>query len=97
MRQRCLPGRPRAGSYRRQPDQKKLDITLLGELYEGRGDSLSVETAPGADGITGRMAVQATTPGTDPNWVVFALTNPTDSRIERILSSRRYELAPAAR
>jgi len=75
------------------PDQKKLDITLLGELYEGRGDSLSVETAAGADGITGRMAVQAATPGTDPNWVVFALTNPTDSRIERILSARRYELS----
>jgi len=75
------------------PDQKKLDITLLGELYEGRGDSLSVETAPGQDGITGRMAVQASTPGTDPNWVVFALRNPTDSRIERILSSQRYELS----
>ncbi len=74
------------------PDQKKLDITLLGELYEGRGDSLSVETAPGADGITGRMAVQASTPGTDPNWVVFALTNPTDTRIERLLSAGRYEL-----
>ena len=75
------------------PDQKKLDITVLGELYEGRGDSLSVETAPGADGITGRMAVQATTPGTDPNWVVFALTNPTENRIERILMARRYELS----
>lgn len=73
------------------PDQKKLDITLLGELYEGRGDNLSVETAPGADGISGRMAVQAMTPGTDPNWVVFALSNPTEKRIERILIARRYE------
>jgi len=75
------------------PDQKKLDITLLGELYEERGDSLSVETAPGPDGITGRMAVQATTPGTDPNWVVFALSNPTENRIERILTAQRYELS----
>ncbi len=75
------------------PDQKRLDMTLLGELYEGRGDTLSVETAPGADGITGRMSVQATTPGTDPNWVVFALTNPTDQRIERILAARRFEFA----
>jgi len=75
------------------PDQKKLDITLLGELYEGRGDSLSVETAPGPDGITGRMAVQATTPGTDPNWVVFALSNRTENRIERILMAQRYELS----
>jgi len=75
------------------PDQKKLDITLLGELYEGRGDSISVETAPDADGITGRMAVQASTPGTNPNWVVFALTNPTESRIERILIAHRYQLS----
>jgi len=75
------------------PDQKKLDITLLGELYEGRGDSISVETAPDADGITGRMAVQASTPGTNPNWVVFALTNPTESRIERILIAHRYQFS----
>ncbi len=75
------------------PDQKKLDVTLLGELYEGRGDSLSVETAPGPDGITGRMAVQAATPGTDPNWVVFALSNPTDTRIERFLVAQRYALS----
>ncbi len=75
------------------PDQKKLDITLLGELYEGRGDNISVETAPDADGITGRMAVQASTPGTNPNWVVFALTNPTENRIERILIAKRYELS----
>ncbi len=67
-----------------------MDITVRGELYEGRGDRLQVETAPGPDGIAGRMAVQATTPGTNPNWFVFALKNPTSERIVRELVARRY-------
>ena len=29
-----------------QGDQDRLEITTLGEAYEGRGDSLQVETAP---------------------------------------------------
>ena len=35
------------------PDQGRLEITTLGELYEGRGDSLQVETAAGEDGVVG--------------------------------------------
>ncbi|MFA5948973.1 MAG: EAL domain-containing protein [Hyphomicrobium sp.] len=71
-------------------DQGRIEITTLGDLYEGRGDSLQVETAAGADGLTGRMSVAATTPGTNPNWIVFALTNPTDKPIERWLTADRY-------
>ncbi|MGZ5917853.1 MAG: diguanylate cyclase domain-containing protein, partial [Methyloceanibacter sp.] len=76
-----------------KPEQEKIDITALGELYEGRGDRLQIETAPGADGYIGRMAVQATTPGTNPGWLVFALTNPTTERIVRWLVAPRYTLA----
>ncbi len=76
-----------------EPGQKKIDITLKGELYQGRGDELQIETAPGSDGITGRMVVSATTRGTNPNWVVFALKNPTDKRVERWLTADRYTLA----
>jgi hypothetical protein len=65
------------------PDQGRLEITTLGELYEGRGDSLQVETAAGEDGVVGRMSVSAATQGTNPNWIVFALTNPTDKPVER--------------
>ena len=60
-----------------EPNQEKIDITAKGELYEGRGDRLQIETAPGPDGYIGRMAVSASTPGTNPGWLVFALTNPT--------------------
>jgi diguanylate cyclase (GGDEF)-like protein/PAS domain S-box-containing protein len=74
------------------PDQERIDITLLGELYEGRGDRLSVETAPGPDGVAGRMAVSAKTDGTNPNWVVFALNNPTDQTVSLYLMAQRYDL-----
>jgi len=75
------------------PDAPKIDITVKGELYQGRGDRLQIETAPGPDGYIGRMAVQASTPGTNPSWLVFALSNPTDERIERWLVAPRYTLA----
>ena len=73
-------------------DQGRIEITTLGELYEGRGDTLQVETAAGADGIAGRMSVSATTSGTNPNWIVFALTNPTDRPVVRWLTADRYNL-----
>lgn len=73
-----------------QSEQDRVDITPLGEAYDGRGDSLTVETASSADGVRGRMSVRATVPGTNPRWLVFALTNPTDKPIERWLTADRY-------
>ncbi len=74
------------------PDDEKIDITLLGEFYERRGDKLSVETAPSADGIAGRMTVSAKTAGTNPSWIVFALSNPTDKPVVRFLMAQRYDI-----
>ncbi len=74
------------------PDQERIEITTLGEFYDSRGDSLQVETAPAADGMTGRIAVTAKTPGTNPNWIVFALSNTTDKPIERWLTAERYNV-----
>jgi diguanylate cyclase (GGDEF)-like protein/PAS domain S-box-containing protein len=75
------------------PEKDRLEITTLGDAYEGRGDSLMIETAAGGDGVTGRISVKAATPGTNPNWIVFALTNPTDKPIERWLTADRYTMA----
>ncbi len=74
------------------PDEESIEITTLGEFYDGRGDSVQVETAAGADGVTGRMSVRASTAGTNPNWIVFALSNPTDKPIERWLTVERYNV-----
>lgn len=75
-----------------QPETERIEVTTLGELYESRGDTLQIEAAAGATGTTGRMSVRAATPGTNPNWIVFALTNPTDKPIERWLTAERYSL-----
>lgn len=72
------------------PDQDRIEITNAGEFYDNRGDSLQVETAAGLDGVVGRMSVKATTPGSNPSWIVFALTNPTNSEMERWLTADRY-------
>ncbi len=74
------------------PDQEHIEVTTLGEFYDGRGDRLQVETAPAADGMTGRISVTAKTPGTNPNWIVFALSNPTDKPVERWLTAERYNV-----
>jgi diguanylate cyclase (GGDEF)-like protein/PAS domain S-box-containing protein len=74
------------------PDQDSIEITTRGELYQGRGDSLQVETAPGASGIKGRVSVNAATRGTNPHWIVFALTNPGSEPIERLLTADRYNI-----
>ncbi|MGD9803186.1 MAG: EAL domain-containing protein [Hyphomicrobiaceae bacterium] len=71
-------------------DQDRLEVSTLGEAYEGRGDTLQIEMAPGVDGATARMAVKAATPGTNPNWLAFALTNPTNKVIELWLTADRY-------
>jgi diguanylate cyclase (GGDEF)-like protein/PAS domain S-box-containing protein len=75
-----------------EPDQDRVEVTTLGEFYDSRGDSLQVETAAAADGMTGRISVTAKTPGTSPNWLVFALTNPTDKPVERWLTGARYSI-----
>ena len=71
-------------------DADRIEITARGEAYEARGDALQIETAPGADGVRGRMSVRAATPGTNPAWFVFALTNTTDKTVERWLVADRY-------
>ncbi|MEZ5924483.1 MAG: EAL domain-containing protein [Hyphomicrobiaceae bacterium] len=74
------------------PDQDRIDIANQGEYYEGRGDRLQVETAPGQSEVAGRMEVKAQTAGTNPGWLVFALRNPSERSIERWLTAERYSL-----
>ena len=71
-------------------DAERIEISALGEGHDPHGDTLQIETVPGADGVRGRMSVQAATPGTNPSWFVFALTNATDKPVERWLVADRY-------
>ena len=72
--------------------QDRIEITSQGDLYERRGDRIQVQTAKGDDGVSARMVVRALTPGTNPNWAVFAIRNTTAKPIERWLTAKRYSL-----
>ncbi|GJL99617.1 MAG: hypothetical protein DHS20C07_12970 [Methyloligella sp.] len=71
---------------------ERIEITKFSEHYKGAGDTLQVETARDADGISNRMAVKAQTPNTDPKWIVFALKNNTDKQIVRVVTTDRYNI-----
>lgn len=71
-------------------DQDRIDITTPAERFSGRGDRLQIETAPGPDGLAGRVEVKAATAGTNPNWMVFALRNTTEKAVERWLVAERF-------
>ncbi|HUZ67729.1 MAG TPA: 7TM-DISM domain-containing protein, partial [Beijerinckiaceae bacterium] len=69
-----------------------IDLTHAVEHYEAQGDKLQVSTAPGANGIVRRIEVSALKPGTQPSWIVFALTNDTDEQIERLIVAPHFRL-----
>ncbi len=71
-------------------DLAKIDLTAKVERYAGRGDKLQVETAPGPDGVAGRVEVKSQIPGTNPAWIVFALRNATDRPMDRWVVAERF-------
>ncbi|MEL6747287.1 MAG: diguanylate cyclase, partial [Pseudomonadota bacterium] len=75
-----------------KPTSRVIELTERADLYSQRADSLPVETAPNADGAVGRMVVRSVTPGTNPNWAVFALQNTSRQPIERWITAERYRL-----
>ena len=74
-------------------DVAAVDLTTVVVHYSGQGDRIQVSTAPGADGIVRRIEVGAKQAGTQPNWIVFALTNDTDEQIERLLVAPHFRLS----
>lgn len=74
------------------PEEGRIEITSAAELIQGRGDKIQVDTVAGVDGTSGSITVQSITPGTNPNWLVFALTNPTGKPQERWITAERYNL-----
>lgn len=74
------------------PNDDRVEVTASGELYDDQGDRLQVDTVAGRNGIAGRMSVEAQVAGTNPSWLVFALTNTTERRIERWLTADRYSV-----
>jgi diguanylate cyclase (GGDEF)-like protein/PAS domain S-box-containing protein len=91
----CLAGISAASavqSVRVPPEAQAIDLTQAIERFSAQGDIIQVSTAPGADGIVRRIEVRAKEPGTQPAWIVFALTNDTDEQIERLIVAPHFRL-----
>ena len=73
-------------------DAQAIDLTNAVERNYSQGDRLQVSTAPGSDGIVRRIEVSAREAGTQPNWIVFALTNDTEEQIERLIVAPHFRL-----
>jgi len=75
------------------PDDTALDLSRAVQVYLNQGKSFQVSTAPGPDGIVRRIEVQANGDRITGNWAVFAIANPTDEQIDRLIVTPHYRLA----
>jgi diguanylate cyclase (GGDEF)-like protein/PAS domain S-box-containing protein len=73
-------------------DVPAIDLTSAIERYRSDGDEIRISTAPGRDGIVRRIAVKAREAGTQPDWIVFALTNDSDEQVDRLLVAPHFRL-----
>ena len=73
-------------------DAQAIDLSNAFERNDSQSDRLQVSTAPGSDGIVRRIEVSAREAGTQPNWIVFALTNDTEEQIERLIVAPYFRL-----
>lgn len=66
-----------------------LDLTHAVDLYRRHGPRLQISTAPDSDGIVRRIEVDSRRT-TQISWAVFALSNPSDVQIDRLLVAPHY-------
>ncbi len=68
-----------------------MDLTGAVDRYPFEGPSLQVSTAPGADGIVRRIEVNSRDDA-NTSWAVFALSNPGDEQIDRLIVAPFFQL-----
>lgn len=73
-------------------DAQTVDLSGGIERYLNQGERIQVSTAPGADGIVRRIEVRSEGPEATSDWIVFALANPSDEQIDRLLVVPHYRL-----
>src|SRR5215468_8200745 len=71
-------------------DKSAVDLGDWVERQTSDGDRIQVSTAPGLDGIVRRIEVRAREAGA--NWAVFALANPSDEQIDRLIVVPHYQM-----
>ena len=88
----AIPGANAFEAIKISRDDVALDLSRAVDIYRGRGANFQTSTAPGADGIVRRIEVEALEPETSNDWAVFAIANPTDQQLDRIIVAPHYRL-----
>ncbi len=74
------------------PDVNAVNLSAAVDIVPGTDGRVRLSTAPGADGIVRRIEVLAAKEGTNPNWALFALSNPSDVQIKRLLVAPYFRM-----
>ena len=73
-------------------DVNAINLTNVIEITHGNNGKVQLSTAADSSGIIRRIEVLASTPGTNPDWALFALKNDSDAQIERLLVAPFFRL-----
>ncbi|MEL6093227.1 EAL domain-containing protein [Bartonella schoenbuchensis] len=75
------------------PQDTAIDLSKAIEIHHTNNPIFQTSTAPGPDGIIWRIEVQANNENFSGSWAVFALANPTDEQIDRLIVAPHYRIA----
>ncbi len=73
-------------------DVNALNLSAAVDVVAGSNGRVRLSTAPGKDGIVRRIEVLAAKEGSNPSWALFALNNPSDAQIQRLLVAPFFRL-----
>jgi len=73
-------------------DADTVDLSGAIQHFPNQPDRIQVSTAPDANGIVRRIEVRSENPEGSADWIVFALANPSDEQIDRLLVVPHYRL-----
>jgi diguanylate cyclase (GGDEF)-like protein/PAS domain S-box-containing protein len=73
-------------------DAATVDLSGALDRYYNQPGSIQVSTAPDAEGVVRRIEVPSVDPDGRSDWAVFALANPSDEQIDRLLVVPHYRL-----
>ena len=73
-------------------DVEAIDLLPRVKHFDTTGDSVSIQTAPGRDGIVRRIEVRSRETSNQAGWIAFALRNDTSEQIERLLVAPHFRL-----
>ena len=73
-------------------DADTVDLGAAIQRFDNQPDKIQVSTAPDANGIVRRIEVRSEGTEGSADWIVFALANPSDEQIDRLLVVPHYRL-----